>query len=127
MHASGGSTWRKQLSEAIDYLHPQDWFVLTDAKSGYRHVPMHRDAWSYLAIEVAGKLYAFTHLPFGLAPACRVYTVIMGEVYKPLRLRGQNLTYLIDDALFASSSKEQAMYRCRTLLMLLTALGFHLS
>ena len=51
----------------------------------------------------------------------------MDEVYRPLRLHGQNLTYLIDDALFAASTREQALFRSRTLLLLLTALGFHLS
>ena len=90
---------------------------------------MHLEAWTYLAVQIQDKLYAFTHLPFGLAPACKIYTVVMGEVYKPLRSRGQDLTYLIDDGLFAiaSRTREQALYRSGTLLLLLTALGFHLS
>ena len=50
---------------------------------------MHQDAWTYLAVKIQGQLYANTHLPLGLAPACRIHTVIMGEVYRPLRLHGQ--------------------------------------
>lgn len=117
----------EQLDDAIEYLQPGDYFVLTDAKSGYHHIPMHRDTWTYLAVEIEGQLYAWSHMPFGLSKACRVYTIIMGEVYRPLRLQQQNLTYLIDDALFAFDSRPQGMFRTMTLLMLLTALGFHLS
>lgn len=117
----------EQLSDAIEYLQPDDCFVLTDAKSGYHHIPMHKDTWTYLAIEIDGQLYAYTHMPFGLATACRIYTIVMGEVYRPLRLHHQNLTYLIDDALFAFDSRHQGLFRTMTLLMLLTALGFHLS
>ena len=61
---------------------------------------MHRDAWTYLAVEIEGNLYAYTHMPFGLAPACKIYTTVVGEVYRPFRLNGQISTYLIDDALF---------------------------
>ena len=117
----------EQLSDAIEYLQPNDHFVLTDAKSGYHHIPMHKDTWTYLAIEVDGRLYAYTHMPFGLATACRIYTIVMGEVYRPLRLNNQNMTYLIDDALFALESRQQGLFRTVTLLMVLTALGFDLS
>ena len=117
----------EQLSDAIEYLQPNDFFVLTDTKSGYHHIPMHEHTWTYLAIEIDGQLYAYTHMPFGLSIACRVYTVVMGEVYRPLRLHHQNLTYLIDDALFAFHSWQQGLFRTMTLLMLLTALGLHLS
>lgn len=117
----------EQLTDAVEYLEPSDWFVLTDAKSGYHHIPMHKDTFTYLAVEIDGKLYAYTHMPFGLSIACRVYTIVMGEVYRPLRMHHQNLTYLIDDALFAFHNKQQALFRTMTLLLLLTALGFHLS
>lgn len=100
---------------------------MTDAKSGYHHIPMHRDTWTYLAVEIDGSLYAYTHMPFGLATACRIYTTVMGEVYRPFRMNNQNMTYLIDDALFAFPSRPQGMFRTITLLLVLTALGFHLS
>lgn len=121
------SILNEQLSEAVEYLQPNDWFVLTDAKSGYHHIPMHKDTWTYLAVEIDGRLYAYMHMPFGLATACRIYTTVMGEVYRPLRLHNQNMTYLIDDALFAFTCRQQGMFRTITLLLVLTALGFHLS
>ena len=42
-----------------------------------------------------------TVVPFGFARACRGYTWTMAEVYKPLRLHGMLLTFVIDDALLA--------------------------
>ncbi len=74
-------------------MQPDVWFVLTDANSGYHHVPMHPDSYEYLALEFEEQLYVFIHLPFGLASACKVYTVVMSEVYKPLRLHGFCLSY----------------------------------
>lgn len=68
----------EQLSGAVDLLQPNDYFVLTDTKSGYHHITMHKDTWAYLAIEVDGKSYAYTHMPFGLATACRIYTIVRG-------------------------------------------------
>ena len=117
----------EQLSDVTDYVTPDGWFVLTDAKSGYHHVPMHESSFKYLAIEFDGQLLVFTHLPFGLSKACKVYTIVMQEVYKPLRLHGQCLTFLIDDALFAAATRAQCMYRVKTVVLLLTALGFYLS
>lgn len=44
----------------------------------------------FLGIQYKGQVYSvgyFAHLPFGLSSACKAYTVLMGEVYKPLRLK----------------------------------------
>lgn len=41
----------EKLSDMVQYLQMDDWFVLTDAKSGYHHIPMHQSSWTYLAIE----------------------------------------------------------------------------
>lgn len=117
----------EQLSDVTAYLQQGHFFVLTDAKSGYHHIPMHENMWQYLAIQFEGIVYVFTVLPFGMAEACGVYTTVMGEVYRPLRLLHQSLTFLIDDALFAAVSKLHAFFLSKTLVMLLTSLGFFLS
>lgn len=51
----------------------------------------------------------------------------MAEVYKPLRLPGQLLTYVIDNALVSSRTRGQCVFAVKTLVMLLSALGFSLS
>lgn len=117
----------EMLSDVPQYLQMGDWFVLTDAKSGYHHIPMHESSWTYLAVEWGGKLYAYHVLPFGLARACRDYTWTMAEVYKPLRLQGVLLTYVSDDALIAARTKDQCTFVVKTLVLLLSALGLYLS
>lgn len=66
-------------------------------------------------------------MPFGLAVVCRIYTTVQGEVYMPFRPKSQNITFLIDDVLFAFGRRKQELHRTMTLLLMLTALGFHLS
>lgn len=61
----------EKLSDVQQYLHLGDWFVLTDARSGYHHVPMHERSWPCLAIQWLDRLYYYPVCPFGLAHACR--------------------------------------------------------
>ena len=51
----------------------------------------------------------------------------MGENYRPLRVKGQRVTYLIDDAVFAWHGKQEAKAQSIVVLMVLAALGFFLS
>ena len=76
------------LADVTEYLHQGDWFVLTDAESGYHHMRMHASSLPYLAIEFDGSLFAYPVTPFGWASACRNYFWTMGEFHKPFRLHG---------------------------------------
>lgn len=75
-------------------------------------------------------MYCYTHMCFGLASACEVYTTLMGEILRPLRsgqLASERLTTMIDDTQIAYSSKAQGKYRMYTVVLLYSALGFFLS
>jgi len=111
------------LSEVAEYLGSEDCFMLTDLKSGYHQLKMHPDTYRFLCIEFGGQLYYFTHLPFGVSSACKTYTVLMSEVYRPLRQAGQRLTALIDDALFAFKDDEHARARALAIVKVMSALG----
>ena len=100
----------EQLADVTTYLQQGHFFVLTDAKCGYQHVPMHQNTWPYLAVKFEGQVSAFTILLFGMAEACGVYTAVMGEVYRPLRQVQQSLSFLIDDVLFSAQSKLHAFF-----------------
>jgi hypothetical protein len=72
----------------------QDWYMWsTDDTSGYHHIPTAESAWKYLAFELGGRLMCFTHLPFGLKDACRVFTQVKQEIYRPLRGAGMLLNF----------------------------------
>ena len=84
----------ERLSEVADMAMEGDYAFTTDDKSGYwQHVEM----WKYMAFRVKGKTYCFTHLPFGLSPACYVYTYVKQEIYRPLQAAGLRMDFLIDD------------------------------
>lgn len=51
----------------------------------------------------------------------------MAAVYRPLRLRGERLSYIIDDALGIAAQLPVALFHSGTFTMLLTALGFTFS
>lgn len=88
---------------------------------------MHESAFTYLGMEWGGRLWVWSHLPFGLAPACRLYTLMKQEVYRPLREQGVKMAFLIDDQAGVAAGKGRAQYQCRTVSMVLAALGFTLS
>jgi hypothetical protein len=103
---------------------------MTDLKSGYHHIPLHESAHPFMCFQFEGKTYYYTHLPFGLAPTCRVLTQVMAEVYKPLRAEGQHLSLYLDDAMFAVGRAQNPKARayCIVLLVLLmSGLGLTLS
>ena len=47
----------ERLADVTQYLQQGHWFVLTDLKSGYRHVPVHSDHWTYIGIEFEGQVF----------------------------------------------------------------------
>lgn len=117
----------ESLADAIAQLQKGDYMWLTNFKSGYHQVPMHPDTYQYLGLMIAGRVYVMPFLRFGVASACREYTQLMAEVYRPLRLKGKNMAFLIDDAVGAAARQGKARYHALTFVMVLSALGFYLS
>lgn len=117
----------EQVADAAGYVQPTDYLYTTDDKSGYWQLPVHPDMWQYLAVEWQGTLYYWPSLPFGVAPACYIYTSLKRELFRPVRQAGVRLSFLIDDHAAAARSLAAAKYQCRTVVMLMAALGFTLS
>jgi hypothetical protein len=117
----------EKLSDVPHFAQASEWLVLTDFKAGYHHLKVHPQDRKFLGIEFEGKFYAFVALPFGLSSACRVYTVLMQQVYAPLRSLGLRMTTYIDDALYVAASRKLGLQLSIMLLCLLTFLGFCLS
>lgn len=83
-----------------------DHFFTLDLKSGYHHVDIHEDCWSYLGFSwgsgSARKWYAFKVLPFGLASACYVFTKLLWPLVKRWRSMGLHCIVYIDDGICAA-------------------------
>ena len=117
----------ERLGDLPNLAEDGDFAFTTDDKSGYWQCPLHPAMWKYLAFQVEGKVYCWTHLPFGVAPACRIYTAIKQEIYRPLREAGLRMVFLIDDQMSLQKGKERTRAQCGAMCRLLAALGWTLS
>ena len=83
------------------YFTPDDNMFSVDLEKAYHHVDMHESAWDYLGFSWLGKTYTFTVMPFGLSPACWVFTKLTNELVGHWRSQGIRLVHYLDDFLFA--------------------------
>lgn len=118
----------EQLADLMAYISATDWVTTTDEKSGYHHQAIDPELWTLLGFCWEGTHYVFTHMPFGVGPACRAYTTIKQELYRVLRTLGNvRMTFLIDDQINAAATKELAEFQIYTITLMKWALGFTLS
>eukprot|EP00884_Botryococcus_braunii_P011539 jgi/Botrbrau1/20386/Bobra.0006s0047.1 len=106
---------------------PEDVMMITDFKSGYHHIPLHPSVHKYFGIQYGGVTYCFTVLPFGLASACRVFTLVMREVWRPLRGLGMRGILYIDDIMSLFQEGAKALVGRALVLSVLAYLHWYLS
>ena len=88
----------------------QGWVSSIDLSDTYLHIPIHPNSRKYLRFCHRSQVFQFTSLPFGLATAPQVFTMIVKEVKLmalSIGLRLHKYMYL-DDWLIRSQSKEEA-------------------
>ena len=61
-------------------LIPGEWVSLIDLSDAYLHIPIHPNSRKYLRFCYRSQVFQFTSLPFGLATASQVFTMIVKEV-----------------------------------------------
>ncbi|GLC53133.1 hypothetical protein PLESTB_000711700 [Pleodorina starrii] len=86
-------------------LHPNDYLFTVDLKSGYHHVDIDSNYWTYLGFQWGNQFYVFTELPFGLAPACWVFTKVTRELLGFWRSMGHRVSGYIDDSIHADGDQ----------------------
>ena len=88
-------------------LSPPAWLTSLDLKDAYLHVPMRQNLHKFLALSCWGKLFFFRALPFGLATAPWLFTMLMDAALTSLRKEGMNILGYIDDLVLWNSSKSE--------------------
>ena len=78
----------EDLSYLDQFIEPNDYQWTTDFTKGYHHVDIHPDSYTFLGFEWRGTYYVWQSLPFGLAPACWVFTKITRELLGKWRRKG---------------------------------------
>jgi hypothetical protein len=81
-----------------------------DLKDGYWHTELHPNMYTYMCFEWGGKLYYFRMMPFGLAPACWVFTKIIRVLVDYWRSQGLACLSYIDDGIGGAKSKVEALF-----------------
>ncbi|GLC45842.1 hypothetical protein PLESTM_001788800 [Pleodorina starrii] len=112
-HLQVPSFMYESLATLGDTLERDDYMFTVDLKSGYHHVDMHESAWEFLGFEWKGRWFQFVQLPFGLAPACWVFTKITRELQQSWRAEGHRCSGYIDDSIHAHQDK-QVLTQLRT-------------
>ena len=100
-------------------LSPPVWLSSLDLKDAYLHVPIRQNLHKFLALSCWGKLFFFRALPFGLATAPWLFTMLMDAALNSLRKEGLNILGYIDDlVLWNPSSPDVQLQTNRTVTVL---------
>ena len=113
-----------QVREVFDQ---GDFLFAWDLKDGYWHIDLHPDFWTYMVFEWEGVLYYFAVLPFGCAPACWVFTVIIGVLIAACRAFGLKCLTYIDDGLGGAQPMSEAVRLSDKVKALFIGAGFALN
>ena len=112
------------LFSIIAALQPQEWITKIDLKDAYHHLLVHVNIRKYFRFVVAGTVFQFRVLPFGLSTAPREFTKSLAPVIQLLRSRGIQVHAYLDDWIIHATSQEQSLEHTQHVLQLLQSLGW---
>ena len=112
------------LFSIIAALQPNEWITKIDLKDAYHHILVHVNIRKYFRFVVAGTVYQFRVLPFGLSTAPREFTKTLAPVVHLLRSQGIQVYAYLDDWIIRASSKELSLLHTQQVLQLLQSLGW---
>ena len=105
-------------------LIPGEWVSSIDLSDTYLHIPIHPNSRKYLRFCYKSQVFQFTSLPFGLATAPQVFTMIVKEVKLIALSRGLRIRQYLDDWLIRSQSQEEAQVNTQAVVDLTQSLGW---
>ena len=105
-------------------LIPGEWVSSIDQSDAYLHIPIHPNSRKYLRFCYKSQVFQFTSLPFGLATAPQVFTMIVKEVKLMALSRGLRVHQYLDDWLIRSQSQEEAQVNTQVVVDLTQSLGW---
>jgi len=123
-HIADASFRMETLKTILPLLRRGDWTVSIDLKDAYHHVLIAAKSRHLLGFSVNGQFYRFRALPFGLKPAPRLFTRLVGCVAAFLREQGLRIFCYLDDWLLAAGSRELLLTQLDFLLRTVQSLGF---
>ena len=95
-----------------------DFLAFLDLKDAYFQIPIHRSLRKLLRFTLAGTVYQFRALCFGLSTASKVFTRVFAVVSAWAHTHGIRLLHYLDDWLVLSSSEREAKQAVQSLFSL---------
>lgn len=92
----------EDIRDTVKLLQPSDYFVSTDIRDGFFHIPVHKDFRKYLGFKWNGIYYSWNVLVFGLCCSPYYFNKIVRPVITYLRSLGLRVTVFVDDFLLAA-------------------------
>lgn len=85
------------LPELAQTLRPNDALLTWDVKDAYHHLVLRPEDREFLAFRCLGRWFVPVTVPFGLAPACLIWTKVMRPVAAHIRAEGFRMLAYVDD------------------------------
>ena len=101
-----------------------EWVSSIELSDTYLHIPIRPNSRKYLRFCYKSQVFQFTSLPFGLATAPQVFTMIVKEVKLMALSRGLRIHQYLDDWLIRSQSQEEAQVNTQAVVDLTQSLGW---
>ena len=96
----------------LNYLEQDCFLTSLDMKSGYHHIDINKEQWTYLGFSFEEnniqKHFTFTVLPFGLSTAGYVFTRTMNCIIRQARMHGIKVIAYLDDVICVANSQEDS-------------------
>jgi hypothetical protein len=99
----------ERLRDILAFTFEGSFMATGDLKSGYFHVPIHKDFYTFFCFKVGSIAFYFNVLCFGFAQACYVFTKLMQEPAIELRKRGVPISAYIDDSFTAAKTRNRCL------------------
>jgi Reverse transcriptase (RNA-dependent DNA polymerase) len=93
------------VDDAVESSHPGCWYGKLDLSNCFLSFPLHPTVCRYFCFRFDGRLYQFTHMPFGLSTAPRVCTQLLSVVNYALARAGIRDVRYLDDFFLIGRSK----------------------
>ncbi|RLC31138.1 MAG: hypothetical protein DRH37_03745 [Deltaproteobacteria bacterium] len=110
--------------KVLEVLAPGVYTTSVDLKDAYFHVPMHPSHRKYLRFAILGRVFQFKTLPFGLAPAPRIFTQVVKVLLKWCHRKGINMVPYLDDWLLYHTDRELLIEHTRLVVQMAGNLGW---